>query len=197
MYPCLAWRPNMLRRVCSRSVPNRTRTLELFPRMQTAEPLVLLRVPMDGRAASFRLQSGPEAGISRIKFAVIVIVRLDRATSASSPSTSASFTKGHFMRQDGPPLLPFNRIRTRPALASVRKTSFTTNTHHTTTQYGKQIRRTLLNVTKPTLCGLFERETCGGKRLSLRGGALPSHLEPLCNVQPLVEPLLALELHRC
>jgi len=33
---------------------------------------------------------------------------------------------------------------------------------------------------------------------SLRGeGALPSHLEALCNVQPLVEPLLALELHRC
>ena len=85
--------------------------------MQTAEPLVLLRVPMDGRAASFRLQSGPEAGISRIKFAVIVIVRLDRATSASSPSTSASFTKGHFMRQDGPPLLPFNRIRTLIARA--------------------------------------------------------------------------------
>ena len=45
--------------------------------MQTAEPLVLLRVPMDGRAASFRLQSGPEAGISWIKFAVIVIVRLE------------------------------------------------------------------------------------------------------------------------
>jgi hypothetical protein len=64
--------------------------------MQTAEPLVLLRVPMDGRAASFRLQSGPEAGISWIKFAVIVIVRLDWATSASSPATSASFTKGHF-----------------------------------------------------------------------------------------------------
>lgn len=99
MYPRFTWRSNMLCRVCSWSVPNRTRTLELFPRMQTAEPLVLLRVPMDGRAASFRLQSGPEAGISRIKFAVIVIVRLDRATSASSPSTSASFTKGHFMRQ--------------------------------------------------------------------------------------------------
>ena len=61
--------------------------------MQTAEPLILLRVPMDGRAASFRLQSSPEAGISRTKVAVVILVRLDRATSASTPS-SASFTKG-------------------------------------------------------------------------------------------------------
>lgn len=145
--------------------------------MQTAEPLVLLRVPMDGRAASFRLQSGPEAGISWIKFAVIVIVRLDWATSASSPATSASFTKGHFKMR------PWIAV---PALQS--------DSH---ALWG-QIRRTQFNVTKPTFLRISRSRNEGARAAGKpsRGGALPS-LWTLCNVQPLVEPLLALELHRC
>ena len=111
--------------------------------MQTAEPLVLLRVPMDGRAASFRLQSGPEAGISWIKFAVIVIVRLDWATSASSPATSASFTKGHFLMRQWTAV---------PALQS--------DSH---ALWG-QIRRTQFNVTKPTFLRISRSRNEGALR---------------------------------